>query len=610
MKHGTISVDTENIFPVIKKWLYSDKDIFLRELVSNGCDAVTKFKKLVAMGNAKADENEEYSIEVILDKEDKTIKVIDNGLGMTESEVIDYIASVAFSGAEEFVKKYQEDENEDNKIIGHFGLGFYSAFMVSERVDINTLSFEDGAKSVFWTCDGSTEYEISDGTKTSRGTEVILHIADDSKEFLEKEALSAILQKYCAFFPIPIYFYEKGEERGDMINDTDPLWLRKPADCKEEEYNEFYKKVFPDFNDPLFYIHLNVEYPFNLKGILYFPKLGHEFQPSEGQIKLFNNQVFVADNVKEIIPEFLLLLKGVIDCPDLPLNVSRSFLQNDGYAAKVSAHITKKVADKLTSLYNTQRESFESYWDDIAPFVKYGCLKDPKFYDKIKDIIIYKTTEDKYETLPEYLEKAKENGHENEVYYASDALQQAQYIEMFKRQGTEVVIMPMMIDNAFIAYMESQNEGVKFKRIDSALASSLKDGDAGDEKLVEAFKEAIGDEKLKIETSLLKSDDVPAVLLIGEDSRRLRDMALVYGSIGMSPDMFPSDVTLTLNLSNPLIKKLSENLENKDICNTLCKQIYDIARLTQSPLDTESLSAFLKRSADIMNIALGADANE
>ena len=605
MKHGTISVDTENIFPVIKKWLYSDKDIFLRELVSNGCDAVTKYKKLVAMGAAKADENEEYAIEVILDKKGKTVTVADNGIGMTENEVVDYIASVAFSGAEEFVKKYQEDENEDNKIIGHFGLGFYSAFMVSERVDINTLSFEDGAKSVFWTCDGGTEYEISEGTRAARGTEVILHIADDSKELLKKDVLSSILQKYCAFFPVPIYLNEKGGERGDKINDTDPLWLKKPSQCKEEEYNAFYKKVFLDFDDPLFYIHLNVEYPFNLKGILYFPKLKHEFQPNEGQIKLFNNQVFVADNVKEIIPEFLLLLKGVIDCPDLPLNVSRSFLQNDGYAAKVSAHITKKVADKLKSLYKTQRENYESYWDDIAPFIKYGCLKDSKFYDKVKDIIIYKTTDDNYVTLPEYLENAKTNGHENEVYYASDVLQQAQYIEMFKKQGTEVVVLPMLIDNAFITHMESQNEGVKFKRIDSALASSLKDGEAGNEKLTEAFKEAIGDDKLKIETSLLKSDDVPAVLLISEESRRLRDMALIYGSMGMSPDMFPSDITLILNLSNPLIKKLSDNLENKETAKTICKQIYDIARLTQSPLDTDSLSEFLKRSADIMTMALG-----
>ena len=608
MQKGTISVDTENIFPVIKKWLYSDKDIFLRELVSNGCDAVTKFKKLAAMGNAAADQNEEYAIEIVLDKEDKTVKVTDNGIGMTEQEVVDYIASVAFSGAEEFIKKYEENDNEENKIIGHFGLGFYSAFMVSERVDINTLSFEEDAKSVFWTCDGSTEYEMSEGSRKTRGTEIVLHISDDNKEFLEKNTLSGILNKYCAFFPVPIYLYEKGAERGDKINDTNPLWLKKPSDCTEQEYKDFYKKVFLDFNDPLFYIHLNVEYPFNLKGILYFPKLKHEFEPNEGQIKLFNNQVFVADNVKEIIPEFLLLLKGVIDCPDLPLNVSRSFLQNDGYAAKVSAHITKKVADKLISLYNTQRESYESYWDDIAPFVKYGCLKDSKFYDKVKDIIIYKTTEDKYITLPEYLEGAKEGGHENEVYYASDVIQQNQYIEMFKKQGTDVVIMPMMIDNAFIAFMESQNESVKFKRIDSSIASSLKEGEAGDEALVSAFKDAIGDDKLKIETALLKSDDVPAVLLVGEESRRLRDMALVYGSMGMSPDMFPSDITLTLNLANPLIKKLSENLENKESASIVCKQVYDIARLSQSPLDTASLGEFIKRSADIMSMALGADA--
>ncbi len=602
MEKGTISVDTQNIFPIIKKWLYSDKDIFLREVVSNGCDAVTKLKKLTAMGKAEADGD--YEISVVLDKENKTVTVTDNGIGMTEEEVKNYISNVAFSGAEEFIRKYKEDDSESSRIIGHFGLGFYSVFMVSERVDINTLSFEKGAKPVFWTCDGDTEYEIGEGGRETHGTEVTMHIAEDSAEFLEKNTLSDVLKKYCAFFPVPIYFYEKGEEKGEPINDTNPLWLKKPSDCTDDEYKAFYKKVFMDFNDPLFYIHLNVEYPFNLKGILYFPKLRHEFEPTEGQIKLFNNQVFVADNVKEIIPEFLLLLKGVIDCPDLPLNVSRSFLQNDGYAAKVSAHITKKVADKLNSLFTSERENYNSYWDDIAPFVKYGCLKDEKFYDKVKNIILYTTCDGEHETLQDYLEKAKEHGHENTVYYATDKLQQAQYIDIFKKQNIETVLLPMMIDNPFISFMEAKNEGVKFKRIDSSLADTLKDGDAKADELAELFKEAIGDEKLKIETAALKSEDIPAVLLVGEEGRRLQEMARVYGAMGMSPDMFPSDITLTLNLSNALIKKLEENKDNKEIAVPVCKQIYDIARLQQAPLDADSLGEFLKRSADIMAMAL------
>lgn len=602
MEKGTISVDTQNIFPIIKKWLYSDKDIFLREVVSNGCDAVTKLKKLTAMGKAEADGD--YEISVVLDKENKTVTVTDNGIGMTEEEVKNYISNVAFSGAEEFIRKYKEDDSESSRIIGHFGLGFYSVFMVSERVDINTLSFEKGSKPVFWTCDGDTEYEIGEGGRETHGTEVTMHIAEDSAEFLEKNTLSDVLKKYCAFFPVPIYFYEKGEEKGEPINDTNPLWLKKPSDCTDDEYKAFYKKVFMDFNDPLFYIHLNVEYPFNLKGILYFPKLRHEFEPTEGQIKLFNNQVFVADNVKEIIPEFLLLLKGVIDCPDLPLNVSRSFLQNDGYAAKVSAHITKKVADKLNSLFTSERENYNSYWDDIAPFVKYGCLKDEKFYDKVKNIILYTTCDGEHETLQDYLEKAKEHGHENTVYYATDKLQQAQYIDIFKKQNIETVLLPMMIDNPFISFMEAKNEGVKFKRIDSSLADTLKDGDAKADELAELFKEAIGDEKLKIETAALKSEDIPAVLLVGEEGRRLQEMARVYGAMGMSPDMFPSDITLTLNLSNALIKKLEENKDNKEIAVPVCKQIYDIARLQQAPLDADSLGEFLKRSADIMAMAL------
>lgn len=608
MKTGNISVNTENIFPIIKKWLYSDKDIFLRELVSNGCDAVVKLKKLAAMGDAEVKADEEYFIEVVLDEEGKTIKIIDNGLGMTEEEVVNYITNVAFSGAEEFVKKYKDNDTEESQIIGHFGLGFYSAFMVSERVDINTLSHEKGAKSVFWTCDGGVSYEMTEGTKAERGTQIILHIAQDSTEFLKKGALSAILQKYCAFFPVPIYLYEQGGERGEAINDTNPLWLKKPADCTDEEYKEFYKKVFFDFSDPLFYIHLNVEYPFNLKGILYFPRLKHEMEPSEGQIKLFNNQVFVADNVKEIIPEFLMLLKGVVDCPDLPLNVSRSFLQNDGYAKKVSAHITKKVADKLTSLYNTERESYNGYWDDIAPFIKYGCLKDERFYDKVKDIIVYKTTQERCISLPDYLEDAKAHEHENEVYYVSDTVQQAQYIEMFKKQNIEAVILPAMIDSPFISFVESKNSDVKFKRIDSSLASSLtNESKEKSEELTELFKKAIGDDKLKIEVVALKEEEVPAVLLVGEDGRRLQEMSRIYGSMGMPADMFPSDVTLSVNASSRLIELLTENKEDAQISTAICKQIYDMARLAQAPLSGDSLSEFIKRSGDIMQAALSKE---
>jgi len=604
MNKGNVSVNTENIFPIIKKWLYSDKDIFLRELISNGCDAITKFKKLASMGQADIAADEEYKINVILNSEEKTIKICDNGLGMTEDEVTNYIANVAFSGAEEFAKKYQQDENEENKIIGHFGLGFYSAFMVSERVDIKTLSFEKGSKPVFWTCDGSTEYEIGEGDKAERGTEITLHIAEDSKEFLEMATLKSTVEKYCGFFPISIFVYEEGKEIGEAINDTNPLWLRKPSECTDEEYKAFYKKVFMDFNDPLFYIHLNVEYPFNLKGILYFPKLSHEFQANEGQIKLFNNQVFVADNVKEIIPEFLLLLKGVVDCPDMPLNVSRSFLQNDGYAAKVSAHITKKIADKLCAIYNTERDNYNKYWDDIAPFVKYGCLREEKFYDKVQGIIIYKTTEDKYVSLSEYLDKAKVSGHENEVYYVSDPLQQTQYIDMLKKQGIEAVILPAMIDNPFINFVESKNDGVKFKRVDSAISSALKSEDESKgEEIITLFKDAIADDKLKIEALSLKTDEVPAVLLISEESRRMQEMMRMYGGMGMSPDMFPVDSTLTVNLSNSLIKAL-EKCDNAETKKLICKQIYDNARLMQSPLDSDSISEFIKRSAEIMNLAL------
>lgn len=596
MKKGTISVNTENIFPIIKKWLYSDKDIFLRELVSNGCDAITKLKKLADVKEASIDDCGEFFVEIVLDKKQKQIKIIDNGIGMTEDEVVKFITQVAFSGAEEFIKKYQS-EKEENRIIGHFGLGFYSAFMVAERVDINTLSYLPGAKSVFWSCDGGTSYEMSEGDKTARGTEITLHISDDNKEFLEEGRLREILNKYCAFLPVPIYFYKAGDKRGDAVNDTSPLWLKKPSECTDEEYKEFYKKVFFDFNDPLFYIHLNVDYPFNLKGILYFPKLRHEFDPAEGQIKLYNNQVFVADNVKEVIPEFLMLLKGVIDCPDLPLNVSRSFLQNDGYATRVSAHITKKIADKLASLYKNERENYNKYWDDINPFIKFGCLKDEKFYDKVRDIIIFKTTGGAYKTISELA------GDEGDIYYVSSEVQQAQYIEMFKKQGLEAVILPTVIDNHFISFLEAKNTKIRFKRIDSGIADSLKEERGEDSKgIVELFKKALNNDKLKIEAVPLKSEDFPAVLLLGEQSRRMLEMARLYGA-GMGIDSFSQDETLTINLNHPIIKKLS-GAEDNARTYIICRQIYDMARMAQRPLDGEALTEFIKRSGEIMDMAL------
>lgn len=602
MRKGDISISTENIFPIIKKWLYSDCDIFLRELVSNGCDAITKLRKLQTIGNAKLEENDAFSVEILLDKEAKTLKVIDNGIGMTEEEVVKYITQIAFSGAEEFIQKYQEKSDENAGIIGHFGLGFYSAFMVSERVDIHTLSYKEGAEGVFWSCDGGMNYEISEDAKKTRGTEIVLHIAEEHKEFLEEGRIREILHKYCAFLPYPIYFYLEGTEKpAESINDTAPLWLKNPSSCTDEEYKAFYKKVFMDINDPLFYIHLNVEYPFRLQGILYFPRRENAYDQTEGQIKLYNNQVFIADNIKEVIPEFLLLLKGCIDCPDLPLNVSRSFLQNDGYVKKVSAHITKKVADKLTSLYNTERDNFNAYWDDINPFIKYGCLRDEKFYDRVKDILIYKTEDENYVNLTEYLDEAKAKGHENEVYYATDPEGQSQYISMFSSRGIQVVLLPAVIDAAFISMVEAKNAGVRFMRIDASVSDALKDKEGADgEKTVSLFKEAIGNESLKIEACTLREEDMPAVLTVSEESRRLKEMMRMYGTV--NSDLFKTEETLVLNLASPVIKKISEREAGE--VKLLCLQIYDMARLVQSPLDKDSLSAFIERSSKIMEDAL------
>ncbi len=610
MAKGNISVSSENIFPIIKKWLYSDKDIFLRELVSNGCDAVTKLKKLAGIGEAQVPGDEKYRVDVIINKKDKTLTVKDNGIGMTAEEIDKYITQIAFSGASDFLEKYKDEENKDGGIIGHFGLGFYSAFMPSDSVEIDSLSYQDGAKPAKWFCDGSMEYELTDGTRTERGTTITLHIAPDSEEFLEEYTVRQILNKYCAFLPVEIYLSVEGEEKPEEekkdgkdekpdvpkpINDTAPLWIKAPKDCTDEEYKAFYTKVFMDFNEPLFWIHLNVDFPFNLKGILYFPKLNHEFATNEGQIKLYNNQVFVADNVKEVIPEFLMLLKGVIDCPDLPLNVSRSFLQNDGYVKKISAHITKKVADKLCELFKNEREKYDTYWDDINMFIKYGCIRDEKFYDKVKDVMIYKDLNGKYITLPEYLE-GKDS---KDVYYVSDEVRQAQYISLFKEQNLDAVILPSMIDNHFISFVEMKEEGVKFKRIDSDISDSLKGDGAKDEEfdksLVDTFKAALGKDDLKADVQSLKNEELPAMMLLSEESRRMQEIYKSYGQqfAGMS-GMFNDDYTLVLNRDNKIVKKIPE-LSDEDK-KLVCSHIYDLAMISNKPLSAEEMVKFIERS--------------
>lgn len=616
MAKGNISVDSENLFPIIKKWLYSDKDIFLRELVSNGCDAVTKLKKLAGIGETQVSEDEKFKVTVSIFKDAKKLVISDNGIGMTAEEIDKYINQIAFSGASDFLAKYKEEDDKGAQIIGHFGLGFYSAFMVSDSVEIDSLSYQDGAKAAKWTCDGSMEFELSEGERTERGTTITLNIAEDSEEFLEEGTIRSILHKYCAFLPIEIYLetpdkkeecdcgHEHGEEEHDepkTINNTDPLWMKKPSECTDEDYKEFYRNVFMDFNEPLFWIHLNVDYPFNLKGILYFPKINHEFAGQEGQIKLYNNQVFVADNVKEVIPEFLMLLKGVIDCPDLPLNVSRSFLQNDGYVKKISAHITKKIADKLTSIYNTEKENYEKYWDDINVFIKYGCLRDEKFYDKVKDVIIYKDLDDKYVTIDAYLDGKEKK----DVYYVSDPVVQSQYIKMFKDQGLNAVVLPTMMDTHFISFVEMKQADIKFKRIDSAINDISDEGEkdeaakAEDEKLIEKFKGKIGDESLKIEVQALKDENVPAVILLGEQSRRMQEMYRAYGQqmAGMA-DMFKDEFTLVLNSNNTLIKKV-DTLSDED-AELVIGHVYDLAKISHSPLGAEQMTRFVERSNKLL----------
>ena len=639
LKQGSISIDTENIFPIIKKWLYSDKDIVIRELISNGCDAVSKHKRLVSLGETAGDDKP-YKITVAVSKKNKTLSFSDNGIGMTADEIDKYINQVAFSGAEDFFNKYKDKMEESNDIIGHFGLGFYSAFMVSSNVEIDTLSFVPGAKPIKWQSADGMQFEITeDGTRTERGTTITLTLAEDSEEFLDEYHLRSIIKKYCSFLPVEIYVEnidkleeeakkkveeaaKKAEEGADNetseeepkeeikpvpLNDTNPLWLKSPKDCTDEEYIKFYQQVFNVFDEPLFWIHLNVDYPFNLKGILYFPKLKNEFELVEGKVKLYNNQVFVADNIKEVIPEFLLLLKGVIDCPDLPLNVSRSFLQNDRDVSKISKHIVKKVADKLKSLCKNEREKYESFWDDIQVFIKYGCLKDEGFYDKIKEYILYKDLDGKYITLKDYLEYAKDK-HENKVFYVVDKEQQSQYIKLFKEYDLNAVILDCTIDNNFITFLEYKESGVRFKRIDSDLSDVLKDKDEekdekADEEIVNFFKEKIGDRVQKYSVESLKKEDTPAVILISEESRRMMEMQSRFAGLDYGFDL-KEEKTLVINDRNPLIKKvlsLRDDETKKEAVDVICNQIVDLALLANKELGAEELDLFIKRSNELMS---------
>ena len=616
---GSISIHTENIFPIIKKWLYSDKDIFIRELISNGCDAVNKYKKLISLGEAKGNADENYKIKVSIDKENSALIFEDNGIGMTAEEVEKYINQVAFSGAEDFFNTYKDKMNEENDIIGHFGLGFYSSFMVSKKVQIDTLSYKENATPVRWVSEDGLEFELTQSdNRETRGTTITLFLADDSKEFLEEYTVRNIIDKYCSFLPVDIYLETiKTEETKEdevvdttPINDTNPLWLKAPKDCTDEEYKEFYRKVFKTFDEPLFWIHLNVDYPFNLKGILYFPKLKNEFELIEGKVKLYNNQVFVADNIKEVIPEFLLLLKGVIDCPDLPLNVSRSFLQNDRDVSKISKHIVKKVADKLKSLYKNERENYEKFWDDIQVFIKFGCLKDESFYDKVKDSILFKTINSQYITLNDYLENCKEK-HENKVFYVSNEEQQSQYIKLFKDYGLDAVILDSTIDNHFISMIEFKNQGVHFNRIDADLSDILKENDNEDNKEIRTdienlFKDVIGDRINNYSVERLKSEDTPAIILISEQSRRMAEMRSQFAGMdfGMS---FEEEKTLVINNNSSIVKKLvslKDDESKKEQISLICNQIVDIALLSNKELDSKQLDEFIKRNNQLMSMVI------
>ena len=691
-KHGSLSIDSENLFPIIKKWLYSDHDIFYRELISNGCDAITKLKKLDMMGEYSLPADYKAKIEVIVNPEEKTLKFIDNGLGMTAEEVEEYINQIAFSGATDFIEKYKDKSTYD-QISGHFGLGFYSAFMVADEVTIDTLSYKEGAKPVHWSCDGGTEFDMVDGDKDEVGTEITLCLNEDCLEFANEYRAREVIEKYCSFMPTEIYLTkanaevqyetidkadvrdtdtvieeiheeakteEKEKEDGTKevvevspakdkvkivkrpvpLNDTNPLWTKNPNDCTEEEYKAFYRKVFLDYKEPLFWIHLNMDYPFNLKGILYFPKINTEYDSIEGTIKLYNNQVFIADNIKEVIPEFLMLLKGVIDCPDLPLNVSRSALQNDGFVKKIEEYITKKVADKLIGMCKTEKEAYEKYWDDISPFIKFGCLKDEKFCDKMNDYILFKDINDKYQTLPELLapvetpedasaEKTEETTVEDSVeaaeeasktedseekepekktvYYVTDINQQGQYINLFKEQGMNAVILDHNIDTSFISQLEQRNENYQFMRIDADLTESLKeesteDLSAATETLTEVFKKALNNDKLTIKVEALKNAEVASVLTLSEQGRRMQDMMKMYaagGMGGMDPDMFAADQTLTLNANNALVKYIVENKDSEHV-PMFAEQLYDLAKISNQPLTVDQMAKFVKRSNDIM----------
>ena len=677
VKKGTLSIDSENIFPIIKKWVYSDHDIFVRELVSNGCDAITKLKKLDMMGEYELPEGYKPKIEVIVNPEEKTMKFIDNGLGMTAEEVEEYITQIAFSGATQFLEKYKDKTTEDD-MIGHFGLGFYSAFMVADEVQIDTLSYQEGAKPVHWASEGGTEYEMQDGNKTTVGTEITLYLNEDSLEFANEYRAREVLERYCSFMPTEIFLSKanaepeydtideddvldtdtvvehiteepkEGEEgepkkkakivrRPVSISNTHPLWTKNPSECTKDDYIDFYRKVFMDYKEPLFWIHLNMDYPFNLKGILYFPKINTEYDSIEGKIKLYNNQVFIADNIKEVIPEFLMVLKGVIDCPDLPLNVSRSALQNDGFVNKVADYISKKVADKLNGMFKTDRENYEKYWDDISPFIKFGCLKDEKFGEKMKNSMLYKNLDHKYMTLEDIIKEAK--GEESDVakaeetkeeetktdaeeskdadakeeektriFYVTDEVQQSQYINMFKAQGQDAIILTHNIDSAFITYLEQKHQEVQFLRIDADVHDSLKDEVAEDEKeefqkttdsLVEIFRKELGNEKLDVKVEKLKDENVASMAVLSEENRRMQEMMKMYGMGGMDASMFGSQATLVLNANHPLVQFLVANKDSKNV-SIICKQLYDLAMLAHKPLSPEEMTAFVKRSNDIM----------
>ena len=677
-KKGSLSISSENIFPIIKKWVYSDHDIFARELVSNGCDAITKLKKLDMMGEYTLPDDYKGKIQVIVNPEEKTLKFIDNGLGMTADEVEEYITQIAFSGATEFLNKYKDKTTEDD-MIGHFGLGFYSAFMVADEVHIDTLSYKEGAKPVHWVSEGGTEYEMEEGDKEEVGSEITLFLNEDCVEFSNEYRIREVLEKYCSFMPVEIFvskanaepeyetipedevldtdtvvehihedakMEEKENENGEKemvevspasdkakivkrpvsISDPAPLWTKHPNECSKEDYIDFYRKVFMDYKEPLFWIHLNMDYPFNLKGILYFPKINTEYDSIEGTIKLYNNQVFIADNIKEVIPEFLMVLKGVIDCPDLPLNVSRSALQNDGFVQKISEYISKKVADKLSGMCKTDKENYEKYWDDISPFIKFGCLKDEKFCEKMSDYVLFKNLDHKYMTLKECIEKnggkaepeektegenAEQSAEKKEtekttIYYVTDEQQQSQYINMFKKEGLDAVILSHNIDSPFITQMEQKNEHIKFQRIDADLTDHFKEDVSEEEafkektdSLVEIFRKALGNDKLEVKVEKMKDENVASMITLSEESRRMQEMMKMYGMSGMDPSMFGTNATLILNANHPLVEYV---VAHKDGENTemFCHQLYDLAMLAHKPLSPEEMTEFVKRSNEIM----------